>query len=182
MNCPLTGTIPIGGFVNCTATYSINASDAGAGFVTNQATAEAKYGTQTIISDPVSATVTVNTALACDPRHSVLKTNPFGMTVYNYGSSTISISEIQVYFNNAGGNALQGIKLGNATFWTGDETGSPATITTFSGNVFISPGSSKLLEMSYKNTYSTNGTERILVTFAQGGCPVLDSDNSGQLP
>jgi hypothetical protein len=124
----------------------------------------------------------VNAALACDPRHSVLKTNPFGMTVYNYGSSTITISEIQIYFNNAGGNALQGIKLGNATIWTGDENGSLATITIFSGDVHIAPGSSKLLEMSFKNAYSTNGTERILVTFAQGGCSVLDSNNGGQLP
>jgi hypothetical protein len=183
VNCSGTAsTIPIGGFVNCTATYNINAGDAGAGSVTNVATAIAKYNTQDITSNQASATVTVNTALACDPRHSILKTTPFGFTIYNYGSSTITISEIQTYFNNTLSNELQSIQLGGIAVWTGNENGSPSTITTFSGNVSITPGSSKLLEMSYKNVYSINGTERILVTFAQGGCAVLDSDNNGQLP
>jgi uncharacterized repeat protein (TIGR01451 family) len=180
VNCP-SSTIPIGGFVNCTATYNITAGDVSAGSVTNQATARASYNSQ-IVSSQDSATVTVNTALACDPRHSVLKTNPFGFTIYNYGSSTITISEIQTYFNNALGNGLQSIEFGGTTIWTGNENGSPATITTFSGDISISPGTSKLLEMSFKKIYSTNGTERILVTFAQGGCSVLDSNNNGQLP
>ena len=176
------GTIPIGGFVNCTATYTITAADATAGSVTNQATATAKSGTQTITSNQATATVTVNTALACDPRHSLLKKNPFGYTIYNYGTSTISLSEIQIYFNNASGNELQTIKFGGATIWSGNVNGVPATITTFSGDVSIAPSSSKLLEMIFKDKYNINGTERILVTFAQGGCPPLDSDNNGQLP
>jgi hypothetical protein len=175
-------TIPVGGFITCTTTYNITAGDAGAGSVTNQAIATAKYGAQTITSDLAFATVTVNTALACDPRHSVLKTNPFGYTVYNYGTSTITISEVQVYFNNSEGNGLQAIEFGGLTIWTGNINGSPAAITTFTGDVTITPGSSKLLEMTFKKAYSTNGTERILVTFAQGGCPVLDSNNNGQLP
>lgn len=176
------GTIPIGGSVNCTATYNITAGDAGAGSVTNQAIATARYSTQTITSNLAFATVTVNTALACDPRHSVLKTNPFGYTVYNYGTSTITISEIQVYFNNGGGNGLQGIQYGGISIWTGNVNGVPATISTFTGDVSLPPGSSKLLEMTFKKSYVTNGSERILVTFAQGGCPVLDSNNNGQLP
>lgn len=181
--CPgAASTIPVGGFVNCTATYNITAADVGAGSVTNQAIATARVGTQTITSNLEFATVTVNTALACDPRHSVLKVNPFGYTIYNYGSSTISIAQIQVFFNNANGNGLQGISYGGITIWTGNENGSPAALTTFSGDVSLTPGASKLLEMSFKKAYETNGTERILVTFAQGGCPVLDSSNSGQLP
>ena len=184
VNCSrITNSIPIGGFVNCTATYTITAADASAGYVTNQARAKAKNGAQTLDSiNLATATVTVNTSLACDPRHSVLKKNPFGYTIYNYGSSTITLSETQVYFNNASGNELQTIKFGGATIWTGNVIGVPATITTFSDGVSIAPSSSKLLEMSFKDKYKTNGTERILVTFAEGGCSVLDSDNSGQLP
>jgi uncharacterized repeat protein (TIGR01451 family) len=183
VNCSgAASTIPVGGSINCIATYTITAGDAGAGSVTNQAIATARYSTQTITSNLAFATVTVNTSLACDPRHSVLKTNPFGFTIYNYGTSTITISEIQVYFNNSNGNGLQAIQFGGIQIWTGNENGVPTTITTFTGDVTITPGSSKLLEMIFKKSYVVNGSERILVTFAQGGCPVLDSNNNGQLP
>ena len=182
VNCSgAAGTIPIGGFVNCTATYSVTKGDAGVGSVTNQATATAQYNTQPI-SDDASATVIVDTSTACNPRHGILKTNPFGYTIYNYGASTITFSEIQIYFNNSGGNNLQNIKYGGNTIWSGNENGVLAAITTFTGNISLTPGSSKLLEMTFQNAYSTNGTEHILVTFAQGGCPPLDSNNNGQLP
>lgn len=185
VNCPGTGTIPIGGFITCAATYSITASDAVAGFVTNEATAEAKYNTQTVTSDLAFATVTVNTALACDPRHSILKTNPYGFTIYNYGASTISISEIQVYYNSSSpsGQYMHEIQYAAIEIWHDHALlGSPATASTFTGDVTLGPGQSKLLEIIFAENYQANGTERILVTFAQGGCPVLDSDNSGQLP
>ena len=80
------------------------------------------------------------------------------------------------------GNGLQGLQYGGITIWTGNVNGVPATITSFTGDVTLTPGSSKLLEMTFKKSYITNGSERILVTFAQGGCPVLDSNNNGQLP
>jgi uncharacterized repeat protein (TIGR01451 family) len=183
VNCTgAASTIPIGGFVNCTATYNITAGDAGAGSVNNQAIATAKYNTQTIHSK-AQATVTVNTALACDPRHSVLKTNPFGFTIYNYGTSTITVSEVQIYWNDSpSSQRLDVLTFGGITIWNDTDNTPPTIITSFNGDVSITPGSSKLLEVDFRRSYNTNGSERILVTFAQGGCPVLDSDNSGQLP
>lgn len=178
------GSIPIGGFVNCIATYTITAADAGAGSVTNQAIATATYGSQTIQSHNVaSATVQVNLAATCDPRHNALKSTPFGFTIYNYGTSVITISSIQIFWNNSVGEGIQQINLGGTTIWTGNVNGVPALMTTFTGDVSITAGSSKLLEIIFKKPpYISNGTERILVTFAQGGCPVLDSSNNGQLP
>ncbi|MBN1452855.1 MAG: pilus assembly protein [Anaerolineales bacterium] len=179
---PPASSIPVGGFVTCTANYTITTQDASAGSVVNTAIATAKNGAQTLPSNQATATVTVSIVTGCDPRHSEFKTNPFGFTIFNYGASTITISEIQVYFNNAQGNGLQTIELGGIPIWTGNESGSPATISNFSGDLTITPASSKLLEIKTKKTYQSNGTERLLVRFAEGGCVQLDSQNNGQLP
>jgi uncharacterized repeat protein (TIGR01451 family) len=185
INCPSSpSSIPLGGFVNCTATYSITQADATAGSVTNHATASAKYSTQTITSSQVSATVTVSIVAGCDPRHSEFKTNPFGFTIFNYGPAPITISEVQVYYNNGSpaGQYLKTITLAGGTIWSGSISSSPATVTTFTGNYTINGGSSKVLELLFNKNYKTNGTERLLVKFAEGGCAQLDSENNGQLP
>ena len=185
-NCPgAASTIPVGGFITCPATYNITQADANTGSVTNLATATAKYNTQTITSNDATATVTVSIIVGCDPRHSEFKTNPFGFTIFNYSPSPITISEVQVYFNNSspGNQYMQTIRLAGETIWSGSITSSPATITTFAGNITINSRVSKVLEIVFnQQNYKINGTERILVRFAEGGCAQLDSQNNGQLP
>ena len=107
------------------------------------------------------------------------------MTVYNYSTGvTINLSQLQLYINvtQPSGQELNAITFGGVTIWSGVITGSPAVISAFSGNVSIAPGASKLLQLTFKKNYNTNGTERILVDFAENGCPQLDSSNSSQLP
>ena len=176
INCSgAASTIPIGGFVNCTATYTITQADANAGSVINHAVASAKYGAQTV-SDQATATVSVSVAAACDPRHSSIKTSPFGYTIFNYGPAPITISQIQVYYNNGSpaGQYMSTLKLATITIWSSSLPGSPATVSAFTGDVTVGAGSSKVLEVSFNKNYKANGTERILVTFAEAGCAILD--------
>jgi len=176
------GTIPIGGFATCTATYNITPADVNAGSVTNIATATANTLPST---NQATATVTVSIIVGCDPRHSTIKTGPLGYSIFNYGPAPITISEVQVYYNNGSpaGQYMKALKLAGGTIWSGNTPGSPATVVSpFTGNITINGGSVKVLEVLFDKNYIANGTERILVTFVEGGCAVLDSANNGQLP
>ena len=183
--CPSSPTtIPLGGFIICTANYNISQADANAGAVTNHASATAKFNTQTVTSNQDTATVIVSIIAGCDPRHSTIKTGPLGFTIFNYGPSPITISQVQLYYNNGSpaGQYLRTITLAGGPIWSGSIFTSPATVSTFTGNITINGGSSKVLEFLFSQNYKTNGTERIIVTFAEGGCAILDSANNGQLP
>lgn len=175
--------IPVGGSTTCTSTYTITAQNVLDGSVTNNATAKAKAGSSDTNTATASATVTITAPVACDPRHSSLTTSPFRMTVFNYSpSSTITISQIQIYYNTASSQTITTLTYGGSAIWNGSASGSPATFISFTGPVTLTAGSNKLLSVSFGKNYATNGTERILITFAESGCPVLDSGNSGQLP
>jgi hypothetical protein len=77
---------------------------------------------------------------------------------------------------------MQAITLAGGSIWSGNIATTPALVNTFTGNVTINAGSSKVLEILFNKSYKTNDTERILVRFGEGGCIQLDSSNNGQLP
>ena len=130
-----------------------------------------------------STTVTVTEPVGCDPRHNALKTSPFSFTIFNNNPiQTITISNIQIFWNNETGQDIQGILLGGLPIWSGNEHSNPASFSTFTGNVTIGPSANKQLLFTFKKAYVANGTERVLVFFAEAGCPILDTSNPGQLP
>jgi hypothetical protein len=106
------------------------------------------------------------------------------MTIFNNAAVDIHVSQIQIYWGPIvnPNEAIINLLLGGITVWTGEEPGSPAVFSVFTGDVSIPAGGNKLLQVAFKKNYIVYGTEQILVTFAENGCPLLDSSNSSQLP
>ncbi len=187
-NVPFTcgASIAVGATTSCTSTYTTLSTDVTAGSVTNIATAQAMAGTTPITSNSASATVTVTTPSPCDIRHSSLKTAPFAMTIFSYPSTTVTvhISSIQIYYNSSG-NSITQLSFGGVNIWSGTKTGSPGVFNSpYTGDVSLSPSSNKILQVQFSSPYVplTGGGERIIVNFAESGCPTLDSSNTSQLP
>jgi Flp pilus assembly protein TadG len=125
------------------------------------------------------------TAAACDARHGVLRTSPLGMTIYNYSAAlTLHITEMQIWDPpSPTGQFLNRITLGGAVIWTGAlQTDLPTFVSAFVGDISIQPRMNKFLQVSLSKNYNANGSEKILVDFAESGCPVLDSSDASQLP
>jgi len=134
---------------------------------------------------PASHSRSAATAVACDVRHDILKTSPFGMTIFNYNAAlTIHIAEIQIWGPpSPAGQSINRLTLGGSAIWTGAlPSDLPTFINAFIGDVSIKPRSNKFLQVSLSKNYNANGSEKILVAFAESGCPVLDSSDARQLP
>ena len=144
-----------------------------------------KTGTPTNTGTPTFTPSPTGTAFACDVKHSALKTDPsYSMTVFNDSlSGTVTIASVEIYFQNntPNGQALTGINFGGVSIWSGSLPGSPAVVSSFSGDISVAAGSSKLITLSFNKNYNDNGNERILITFSEGSCPTLDSSNASQL-
>lgn len=144
-----------------------------------------KTGSPTNTGTPTGSATPTGTAFPCDVRHGVLKLSPFSMTIFNQSpNTTILITQIQIYWNpsSPAGQYLSQLTLGGVTIWSGNTTATPAVFSVFTGDMTLGPNSSKLLSVSFDKSYKDNGTEQILVSFAEYSCPLLDSSNSGQLP
>ncbi len=142
-----------------------------------------KTGTPTNTGSPTTTGTPTGTAFPCEVRRSDLKTAPFGMTIFNNNTlETLHIVEIQIYWNpsSPAGQALTQLSLGGVTVWSGSTTGSPAIFSVFTGDISILPATNKLLQASFAKNYKDDGSERIIISFAENGCPVLDSSDPNQ--
>jgi Flp pilus assembly protein TadG len=125
------------------------------------------------------------TAAACDVRHSVLKTAPFGMTLFNYSAGrTIHISNIEIWSPpSSSGQTLNRLTLGGATIWYGAEPNdSPINFGSFTGDISIGPRANKFLQIGFSMNYKANGSEKIMIDFVEKECPTLDSSDARQMP
>lgn len=139
--------------------------------------------TATPVANP-SVTLTP-TVMTCDPRHSFLRTPPFGYTIFNESipNFTISINNIYVWYNNSNGQYINALWYFGELLWSGENHNSPAAFhAPFLISTDLPAGANAFLSVQFISTYVPNGSERLDVTFAQSGCPTLDSSVSGQLP
>lgn len=178
--CPYSNDLGLGASITCYVNYTVTTSDASAGAININAYATSASPPITSNSASYSVTVTI-----CDVRHSTIGTSGTPgrvyMTIYNYGNFTIRVSNITIYWNTQGNNYITTITLGGLPIWSGNYSSSPATFSITTNNS-IAPGASPLLDFGFGKKYFTNGSERIVVQFMEPACPILDSNNSSQLP
>jgi hypothetical protein len=149
---------------------------------TSQGALPTKTAAPTRIS-PAAAAAT--SAAVCDVRHSLLGTWPFGMIISNYSAAvTIHIAQIQIWNPpSPPGQTLNSLTLGGARIWNGaSQIESPILFSDFSGDISITPRANKFLQVVFSRNYKANGSEKIIVVFAESECPVLDSSDPSQLP
>jgi hypothetical protein len=105
------------------------------------------------------------------------------LTVYNYSTVPITISEIAIFYNAAPVNVQGLLKIysGNTLVWDGFETGSPVVISDFANDatdddtddaaaLSIDPYSGIALKLFFDENVSVNGSETISISFAENGC------------
>jgi hypothetical protein len=92
-------------------------------------------------------------------------------TITNNTSETLHISYLTLFFNDSpAAQLVNRIRWNGINVWTGTINGSPA-----SGAIELelAPGSSNDLEFRFGNNYNANGSENLLVDFAENGCSTL---------
>jgi hypothetical protein len=118
-------------------------------------------------------------------RHGILKTSPFGMTIYNYNvATTVHIQEIEIWAPpSSSEQTVTRLNLGGVNFWEGAmESDSPSFFDAFFSDVSIGPRANKFLQVILSKNYRADGSERIVVNFEEKECPNLDTSNNRQLP
>jgi uncharacterized repeat protein (TIGR01451 family) len=182
--------LALGVATTCTGTYVTTAADVGLD-VTNTATATAtNAGTPppATVSGTASVVVSVIAPSACILTHGPLDfATPFGMTISNLNDYPVTISQVYVEFDTAQGQKLEGLSLNGAAIWTGSLGASPQTISSgFTGSLTIPAGSTYMISASsWFKTYTQNGSERLIVSFASIGgftCNPMDSSIATSIP
>ena len=115
---------------------------------------------------------------ACDVRHGIISTAPFGLVIFNYSPAlTIHIADIDIWPPpSPAGQSINRLTLGGLPIWHGAiEIDSPTAFNSFIGEVSIGPRANKFLQVGFSRNYAPNGTEKIFITFDERECPLLDS-------
>ena len=193
--------LAIGQSMECTANYTTTSTDMTNGSISISATATANSGALSS-----SATLSISSSLQCFVYHRLTSTPAPSVTFTGSGanrkmqmsvisdgatSGTITIKNIEVRNWNYSSNSQQYISaifFGGVQIWSGADTQriDPLTLpspssASFTGNVTLTPGQTKVLLFEFNKNYTETGNEIIKITFAEAGCPVLDSSNGTQV-
>jgi hypothetical protein len=138
--------------------------------------------TPTITNTPTETGTATNTPLptgtpiACYISHDGLAVvkNKMLLTVHNDSNYPITISDITIFYNasSPGGQKLTTVYAGGTLIFDQDITGSPVTISSFLEPVQLDPWSSIPLKVFFSKNLKVNGTENIMISFVENGCPI----------
>jgi len=152
--------------------------------------------TSTNTLTPTSTATPTNTAtqtaspISCDVRHSTLSlgSQTLTWTIYNNSVYTITISQDTLYWPTTS-QTLNNVTFSGTTIWNIGSDKSPTTINSnwlgALSNRQLTPSSNKVMVFNFGNDFPegvTVSSFRVLVNFVENGCPILDSDNTHQLP
>jgi hypothetical protein len=96
------------------------------------------------------------------------------LTVHNDSDYPITFAGVTVFFNSSSptNQGLVGIFGDGTLIWEGFTSGSPTTISNFLVNEQIGPWSTKSLKFFFSKNIKINGTENIMISFIENGCPI----------
>jgi len=99
------------------------------------------------------------------------------LTVHNDSNYPITISNITIFYDSSSpaGQGLTAIYAGGTLIWDDFKVGSPATISSFLVNESLAPWSSVALKLFFEKDIKMNGTENIMISFVENGCPVHET-------
>ena len=104
------------------------------------------------------------------------------LTVHNDSNYPITISEMTIFYDSSSpaGQELNVIYGDGILMWdkNSDEikTGSPITISNFITNEPVEPWSSIALKLFFDKNIKMTGSENIMISFVENGCPLHDTN------
>ena len=135
--------------------------------------------TPTDTGTPTYTPSPTGTPIACYVSHDGLSIvqNKMLLTVHNDSDYPITISQIAIFYNasSPAGQGLGVIYVDGSLAWDQAMYGSPSIISNFPENISIDPRSSLALKFFFEKNLKTNGTENIMISFVENGCPIHDT-------
>lgn len=187
--------LPIGQSTDCTSTYTPTSTDLSTGSFTVAATATATG------APADSDSKTINSTIQCYVYHRLTSTPAPSVTFSGNGANrkmymsvindsattaTIHIKQLEVRnwnYSSPNGQMISKVFFGGVQIITGNNTQltDPVIYTSFTGDVSLAPGQTKILMFEFNKNYAETNNEVIKVTFAETGCPLLDSSVGTQV-
>jgi hypothetical protein len=100
--------------------------------------------------------------------------NTILLTVNNDSDYPVTISEVTAFYNasSPSGQGLVGVFGDGTLIWDGFISASPITIENFFVDEQIAPHTSKSLKFFFNKNIKIDGTEKIMISFVENGCPI----------
>lgn len=99
------------------------------------------------------------------------------LTVHNDSNYPITISDMTIFYDpsSPSGQGLTAIYAGGTLIWDDFQNGSPITISDFLSSEPMAPWSSVALKLFFEKNLKINGTENIMISFVENGCPLHET-------
>ena len=103
--------------------------------------------------------------------------NKMLLTVHNDSDYPITIADMTIFYDasSPAGQGLTAIYAGSTLIWDDFKPGSPVTVTEFLVDHHIDPRSSVALKFFFEKSIKLTGTENIMISFVENGCPIHET-------
>lgn len=97
--------------------------------------------------------------------------------MHNDSDYPITVKSITIFYDatSPAQQGLTAIYAGGTLIWDDFKSGSPITISNFLFNEPIAPWSSASLKLFFEKDIKVNGTENMMISFVENGCPVHET-------
>jgi hypothetical protein len=138
-----------------------------------------KTATPTDTGTPTNIPSPTATPIECHVSHTGISADQDRMllTLYNESAYPITLKEVTVFYNasSPAGQAIAAVYSNEVLIWNQPLPGSPITISNLEGTTPIDPWSSMAFKLFFNKTLKVDGSENIIFSFVENGCPVYQT-------